>query len=47
MPATVGPLDDSPVVVAILEELELVGHGVDSEEAIDDLQSQVDAIVWH
>ena len=47
MPATVGPLDDSPDVVAILIELQLVGHGDDSEAAIEDLQDQLDAITWH
>lgn len=46
-PAEVGRLDDGFEVVAILDALELVGHGVDNEGAIDDLQAQLDAITWH
>lgn len=47
LPATVGPLDDCPDVVAILLELELVAHGVDNEDAIENLQDQINAITWH
>lgn len=46
-PAEVGRLDDGSEIVAILDALELVGHGIDDEAAIEDLQAQVDAITWH
>jgi hypothetical protein len=46
-PAEVGRLDDCADVVAVLEALELVGHGTDAESATDDLKAQLDALTWH
>jgi hypothetical protein len=46
----VGRLDDAiatDLAFAMLPLFGLIGRGADDEDAIEDLQEQFDAIVWH
>lgn len=47
--ATVGGFaDGAPGISAVCEEIpDIVGHGADQAEAVEDMTEQLEAITWH